>query len=91
MIDLFKKVAFWEGVSYLVLLFVAMPMQYLAGYPQAVRIVGMAHGVLFVMFCLILADLLRRKEFTLNFSIFAFIMSLLPFGTFYLEGKIKSA
>lgn len=90
MIDLFKKVAFWEGVSYLVLLFVAMPMKYLAGYPQAVRIVGMAHGVLFVMFCLILADLLRRKEFTLNFSIFAFIMSLLPFGTFYLEGKIKS-
>lgn len=91
MIDLFKKVAFWEGVSYLVLLFVAMPMKYLAGYPQAVRIVGMAHGVLFVMFCLILADLLRRKEFTFNFSVFAFIMSLLPFGTFYLEGKIKSA
>jgi len=90
-IDLFKKVAFWEGVSYLVLLFVAMPMKYLAGYPQAVRIVGMAHGVLFVMFCLILADLLRRKEFTFNFSVFAFIMSLLPFGTFYLEGKIKSA
>ena len=91
MIELFKKVAFWEGVSYLVLLFVAMPMKYLAGYPQAVRIVGMAHGVLFVMFCLILADLLRRKEFTFNFSVFAFIMSLLPFGTFYLEGKIKSA
>ena len=91
MIDLFKKVAFWEGVSYLVLLFVAMPMKYLAGYPQAVRIVGMAHGVLFVMFCLILAGLLRRKEFTFNFSVFAFIMSLLPFGTFYLEGKIKSA
>ncbi|EDM27466.1 hypothetical protein LNTAR_05121 [Lentisphaera araneosa HTCC2155] len=91
MIDLFKKVAFWEGVSYLLLVFVAMPMKYLAGYPQAVRIVGMAHGVLFVMFCLILADLLRRKEFTFNFSVFAFIMSILPFGTFYLEGKIKSA
>ncbi len=91
MIDLFKKVAFWEGVSYLLLVFVAMPMKYLAGYPQAVRIVGMAHGVLFVMFCLILADLFRRKEFSFNFSVFAFIMSILPFGTFYLESKIKSA
>ena len=91
MIDLFKKVAFWEGVSYLVLLFVAMPMKYLAGYAMAVRVVGMAHGVLFVLFCVILADLLRRKDFTLGFASFAFLMSLLPFGTFVLEGKIKTS
>ena len=90
MIKFFKKVAFWEGVSYLILLFVAMPMKYLAGYAMAVRVVGMAHGVLFVLCCAVLLELFRRKDFTFGFATFAFIMSLLPFGTFVLEGKIKS-
>jgi integral membrane protein len=46
-----RIVAFLEGVSYLVLLGIAMPLKYIAGIPQAVRVVGMAHGVLFVLVC----------------------------------------
>ena len=75
----FLKVAFWEGISYLLLLFVAMPLKYMAGLPSAVRIVGMAHGVLFVLFCILLVELKRRKEFGWGMSFFAFILSLLPF------------
>ncbi|WDE97945.1 DUF3817 domain-containing protein [Lentisphaera profundi] len=89
MIDFFRKVAFWEGISYLILLFVAMPLKYVAGHAEAVRIVGMAHGVLFVLFCVLLAELLRRKELAFGFGVFAFVMSLLPFGTFVLEVKMK--
>ncbi|MBF9224019.1 DUF3817 domain-containing protein [Hymenobacter ruricola] len=49
-----RLVAILEGVSFLVLLLVAMPLKYLAGQPQAVRPVGMAHGLLFVLYCFLL-------------------------------------
>ena len=42
-----RVVGFWEGISFLVLLGIAMPLKYLAGWPDAVRVVGMAHGVFF--------------------------------------------
>ncbi|MEL0005162.1 MAG: DUF3817 domain-containing protein, partial [Opitutales bacterium] len=44
-----------EGISYLLLLGIAMPMKYFFGFPMAVKIVGMAHGVLFIAYCLLLA------------------------------------
>ncbi|HTO03360.1 MAG TPA: DUF3817 domain-containing protein, partial [Opitutus sp.] len=42
-----RFIGWWEGVSFLVLLGIAMPLKYLAGEPAAVRVVGMAHGILF--------------------------------------------
>ena len=51
----FRWVSLIEGVSYLVLVAIAMPLKYAAGMPGAVRVVGMAHGVLFVAFVLALA------------------------------------
>lgn len=47
----FRIVAFWEGISYLLLLFVAMPLKYGLGIDMAVRTVGMAHGLLFLGYC----------------------------------------
>ena len=85
----FLKVAFWEGISYLILLFVAMPLKYLAEMPMAVRYVGMAHGVLFVVFCILLVELKRRKEMNWGMSLWAFVLSLIPFGTFYLEKQLR--
>ena len=46
----FRSIAIAEGISFLVLLFIAMPLKYLAGWPDAVRVVGMAHGVLFLLY-----------------------------------------
>jgi integral membrane protein len=51
-----------EGVSYLLLLFIAMPMKYYFGMPMAVKIVGMAHGVLFVAYCLLLAPCMKSFQ-----------------------------
>src|SRR5690606_39635762 len=45
-----RVIGWWEGVSFLVLLGVAMPLKYLAGQPAAVQVVGMAHGVLFLLY-----------------------------------------
>lgn len=85
----FRKIAYAEGVSFLVLLFIAMPLKYFADSPLAVRYVGMAHGVLFVAF--IVWACLVKSETNKSFSWLAksFIASIIPFGTFYMEKQWK--
>ncbi|MBU3664063.1 MAG: DUF3817 domain-containing protein, partial [Bacteroidetes bacterium] len=50
LINQFRKIAFWEGVSFIVLMFIAMPLKYGANWPYAVKYVGWAHGLLFVLY-----------------------------------------
>lgn len=85
----FRKIAFAEGVSFLVLLFIAMPLKYLADSPLAVRYVGMAHGVLFVAY--IIWALLVKAEANKSFVwlIKVFVASIIPFGTFWMEKQWK--
>ena len=83
----FRIVAFWEGISYLLLLFVAMPLKYGSGIDMAVRIVGMAHGVLFLGYCVTLA--LAAQRLGVRLSGLAFVLSLVPFGTFWLEARLR--
>jgi len=79
-----------EGVSYLLLLFIAMPMKYYFGMPMAVKIVGMAHGVLFVAYCLLLAPCMKKFDWNLSFGIYLFLATLIPFGTFVTDRKLKN-
>jgi len=83
----FRIVAFWEGISYLLLLFVAMPLKYGFGLDVAVRIVGMAHGVLFLAYVATLA--LAARRLGARRTLIAFVMSLVPGGTFWLEGRFR--
>jgi integral membrane protein len=83
----FRIVAFWEGISYLLLLFVAMPLKYGLGIDMAVRIVGMAHGVLFLAYVATLA--LAARRLGARRTLIAFIMSLVPGGTFWLEARLR--
>ncbi|KAF2519314.1 DUF3817 domain-containing protein [Flavobacterium salilacus subsp. salilacus] len=87
MIRFFKIIATLEGVSLLVLLFVAMPLKYIWEMPEAVRIVGMAHGLLFIGY-IILAIMLKVEE-SWAWKKFLIICaaSVIPFGTFYIESK----
>lgn len=78
----FRLIAFVEGISFLVLLFIAMPLKYWADIPAAVRIVGMAHGVLFILFVISLVDVMIRYRWSLMRSALIFLSSLVPFGTF---------
>ena len=79
-----------EGYSYLILLFIAMPMKYLLGYPLAVKIAGMLHGVLFIAFVLLLVLAWQDKKWDFKENIIFFIASLIPFGTFFTKKKIKA-
>jgi integral membrane protein len=84
-----------EGLSYVLLLFIAMPLKYAAGFPQAVRVVGMAHGVLFVGFvaALVAAWIDRRRgdhRWGLLRPVGIFALSLVPFGALVIERMLKA-
>lgn len=79
-----------EGWSYLVLLFIAMPMKYILEMPLAVKIAGMAHGILFILFCILLVKTWNETKWSFKESTIFFIASLIPFGTFFTKKKIES-
>jgi len=86
----FNKINSIEGYSYLLLLFVAMPIKYLFAMPLAVKVVGMIHGVLFVLFCYYLLKAWQEAEWSFKDSTLFFIASLIPFGTFFTKKIIAS-
>ena len=84
-----RLVGFLEGMSFLLLLFVAMPLKYLAGAPLAVRIVGSLHGVLFLLFVVALYRAARKQRWPLGRAFLGFVASLVPFGTFVLDRSLR--
>jgi len=85
----FRVIGILEGISYLVLLFIAMPLKYVAGKPELVKYVGWAHGVLFVLFGLALLHVWIVRRWSFLKAVGAFIASLLPFGTFVLDKRLR--
>ena len=84
---LFRIIALLEGLSYILLLFVAVPVKYSLGDPTYVKLIGMPHGILFVAY-LGFAFYFKQEE---NWSMKTFIIilsgSVMPFGTFYVDNK----
>ncbi len=81
----FRKIAFAEGVSFLVLLLVAMPLKYFANIPMAVTVVGGLHGVLFVGFMVLAYLVKERYNKSYGWIVKAFLASIIPFGTFMMD------
>ncbi len=83
----FKYVSILEGLSFLLLLLIAMPLKYIWDMPAMVQQVGMAHGVLFIAY--VLGAVWLFKPLNWNFKELFVILgcSLVPFGPFYVEKK----
>lgn len=81
----FLSVGKLEGYSYLLLLFIAMPLKYMANLPLAVRIAGSLHGILFIAFMYFIFKMYQAKKLNIENCMYAFLLSLLPFGTFFLK------
>ena len=79
-----------EGYSYLVLLFIAMPLKYFAKIAIATKIVGMIHGILFIAFIYYLYIAHKRVPFTKRESLEYFVLSLIPFGSFINDRRCKN-
>lgn len=87
LLNIFRIVAFLEGLSYILLLFIATPIKYFGDDPQYVKMLGMPHGILFMLY-IILAFMLKKEHpwFKDNFKM-VLLASIIPFGTFYLDIK----
>lgn len=85
----FCTIALLEGISYIFLLGIAMPIKYMAGNPAFVQYGGWVHGLLFVVYVILLIRLALRDEWKMGRIALAFFASLVPFAPFYLERKLK--
>ena len=84
-----RFVALAEGLSYIVLLGIAMPLKYIYGQPEAVRLFGMLHGVLFMALVVVLAHAQMVRKWGSGFSALVFVSSLVPLGAFWMDMKLK--
>jgi len=78
-----------EGVSFLVLLGIAMPLKYLAGVPRAVSVVGMAHGVLFILYVAALVHAHLTVRWPARRALTLLAAAVLPLGPFVVEGSLR--
>lgn len=86
----FRVIGIIEGISYLVLLGIAMPLKYFLDMPSAVKIAGSLHGLFFVLYILALAHVTFKNRWSILRVIGAFIASLLPFGNFVLDARLRN-
>lgn len=85
-----RLLAWIEGISYLFLLLVAMPMKYWGGEPKYVQIAGMIHGVLFVLFCIHALQVKLAIGATTRWLLRVLLTSVVPFGMVLLDRWMQS-
>ncbi|MBJ9953925.1 MULTISPECIES: DUF3817 domain-containing protein [unclassified Acinetobacter] len=84
-----RLVGFLEGISFLLLLFIAMPLKYIWDNPIYVKYVGMGHGLLFIAFLAVLLIVCQKQKWSIKMFILGLIASILPFGPFVFDHKLK--
>jgi integral membrane protein len=82
-----RLLALLEGISYL-LFALTMPLKYMYEMPMPNKIVGMAHGFLFIAYCAMVFIVNQEKKWSLVTNFWAYLASLIPFGTFVADAKI---
>jgi integral membrane protein len=88
MLSFFRIVAILEGISYLALFVISMPLKYLAGMGEPNKFIGYAHGGLFLLYIVIAMMFAMERKWNSRKMIWLIVAALLPFGTFYLEEKV---
>lgn len=83
----FRIIAFMEGISYLILLFIAVPLKYMWGQPAAVRTFGSVHGFLFVLYILYVFLCKIEYRWSVMKMLILLAISIIPFGNFYADRK----
>lgn len=86
-LSLLKSVALLEGSSLIGLVFIAMPLKYLANIPLGVKIIGPIHGLLFLAFVGVIVFCFLTRRLSLPKTLIGLVASLIPFGTFVFKAK----
>lgn len=84
----FRLVGFAEGISFLLLLGIAMPLKYIFDYPLLVTIIGYIHGVLFMLYVLVIILVTIALKWSFSKTFLALLASVIPFGPFLFDSKI---
>ena len=86
-LNTFRLIAILEGLSYILLLGIATPIKYFLNDPQYVKLLGMPHGLLFILY--VAMAFVFKKEFEWDNKSFGFVLlaSIIPFGTFYIDRR----
>lgn len=84
----FRTIALLEGTSFLLLLFIAMPLKYAANIPAAVDIMGWIHGMLFILYVFTCLNVKIALEWPIKKTALAAVASIIPFGPFILDKRI---
>ncbi len=87
MLKAFRIVGLLEGISYLLLLFVGVPLKYLGGNPAGVKALGMPHGMLFIAYVVMAYTISVDLDWPKKRFFQALLASLLPFGTIVFDQK----
>jgi integral membrane protein len=85
----FRMMGIAEGISFLVLLFIAMPLKYFMQVPEAVKIVGWIHGALFIAFIYLAFEVMGTLKKDIAWFAKAFVAAIIPFGTFIFDRQLK--
>ena len=85
LVNIFRITALLEGLSYILLLFIAVPIKYFGNDPQYVKLLGMPHGILFVSYIILAIILGSKLKWKTKSLLFILAASVIPFGTFYID------
>ncbi|PLR76627.1 hypothetical protein CU633_14850 [Bacillus sp. V3-13] len=85
----FRLMGFIEGVSLLILLFIAMPLKYFAGFPEVVSVVGALHGFFFIVYLLMIAYTTLKIRWSFVWVASAVAVAFIPFGNMILDFRLQ--
>jgi len=85
----FRMIGIAEGISFLILLLIAMPMKYLMDIPEAVKFTGWVHGALFIAFIYFAFEVMGSLKKSFLWLLKAFVAAIIPFGTFIFDRQLK--
>ncbi|SHI36823.1 DUF3817 domain-containing protein [Aquimarina spongiae] len=87
MIKGFRLISYLEGISYLLILFVTMPLKYMFESPEPNKVIGMAHGLLFLLYIVFAIVVKFEKQWNNKTLAIVLLCSIIPFGTFWMDKK----
>lgn len=87
MLKTFKIVALLEGVSFIIMMLIGMPLKYMGGNDIIIKYLGMPHGLLFVGYVILAFLLQSQMKWSTKDMAIIVICSLIPFGTFWMDKK----
>jgi integral membrane protein len=85
----FRMIGIAEGISFLVLLLIAMPLKYIFNFPEAVKVIGWLHGALFVAFIYFAFEVMGSLKKNFLWLLKAFVAAFFPLGTFIFDRQLK--